>query len=153
MAIRIKRVKKTRQVGIALEKKVVALLRRRNRTLATAESCTGGFLAHRITLVPGSSEVFREGWVTYSNMAKSKALGVPGQMEDPRLQDAVSRVIAAGAKHQVPVGMFCGNVESSHDWVSRGAGFTVIDGDLGFLAAGAKLLLANARVAAEAPAG
>ena len=56
------------------------LLTERNRTLAIAESCTGGFLAHRITNVPGASAVFLAGYVTYSNEAKAAMLGI-----DPRL--------------------------------------------------------------------
>jgi nicotinamide-nucleotide amidase len=46
------------------------------KTVATAESCTGGLLAKMITDVPGSSEVFTQGWVTYSNEAKRDRLGV-----------------------------------------------------------------------------
>ena len=49
----------------------------RGVTIATAESCTGGLLAKYLTDVPGSSRYFRQGWVTYSNDAKSSELGVP----------------------------------------------------------------------------
>lgn len=45
--------------------------------LAAAESCTGGLLAALITAIPGSSEVFDRGFVTYSNDAKTECLGVP----------------------------------------------------------------------------
>jgi nicotinamide-nucleotide amidase len=45
-------------------------------TIATAESCTGGLLAALITAIPGSSDVFERGFVTYSNAAKIESLGV-----------------------------------------------------------------------------
>jgi len=56
---------------------VGGLLRERRQTLATAESCTGGMLAGWITDVPGSSDYFLRGVVTYSNPAKIDLLGVP----------------------------------------------------------------------------
>ena len=55
---------------------MIDLLRSRRATLATAESCTGGLLSALITSVPGSSDVFGYGFVTYSNTAKSEMLGV-----------------------------------------------------------------------------
>ena len=60
-----------------LEGVVVSLLRERNLVISTAESCTGGMLSGAITSVSGSSEVFNEGVVTYSNEAKMKYLNVP----------------------------------------------------------------------------
>lgn len=51
-------------------------LRERGQTIATAESCTGGLLAAALTEVPGSSVWFMAGWVTYSNAAKQRDLGV-----------------------------------------------------------------------------
>ncbi len=82
----------------SLEQVVVHLLASRKETVATAESCTGGFLAHRITNVPGASDVFREGFVTYANEAKSRALKI-----DPELiaaHGAVSvEVATAMAEH------------------------------------------------------
>jgi nicotinamide-nucleotide amidase len=63
-----------------LEQVVVDLLRSRSETVATAESCTGGYLAHRITNVPGASKVFVEGFVTYANEAKIRALGVAPEL-------------------------------------------------------------------------
>ena len=59
-----------------LEQTVVRLLSERHQTLSTAESCTGGFIAHRITNVPGASEIFMGSCVTYSNEAKINLLGV-----------------------------------------------------------------------------
>src|SRR5437763_2707468 len=55
----------------ALETVVVTLLKERNETLATAESCTGGLIANQITNVSGASEIFLAGYVTYANSAKS----------------------------------------------------------------------------------
>ena len=59
-----------------LEESVVDMLRDQGLTLALAESCTGGAIAARIVNVPGASQVFTHGFVTYSNRAKRKCLGV-----------------------------------------------------------------------------
>ena len=59
-----------------LEQTVVALLTEKKKTLALAESCTGGLIANRITNVSGASAVFMAGLVTYSNEAKERLLGV-----------------------------------------------------------------------------
>lgn len=64
------------QAGETMEQVVVKLAIEKNLKLATAESCTGGRVASRITDVPGSSAIFDRGWVTYSNEAKEVALGV-----------------------------------------------------------------------------
>ena len=60
-----------------LNKKVVALLKRKKMKISFAESCTGGLLSSAITSVNGSSEVFTMGLVTYSNQAKTKVLKIP----------------------------------------------------------------------------
>jgi len=78
--------------GKALEEIVVELLSKRNETLAVAESCTGGYLANTITDVSGSSAVFLEGNVTYSNEAKIRTLNIP-QLLIQRL-GAVSEEVA-----------------------------------------------------------
>jgi nicotinamide-nucleotide amidase len=66
--------------GEELEEVVVRSLTERRETVATAESCTGGYVANRLTNVPGASAVFGAGYVTYANEAKVASLGV-----DPRL--------------------------------------------------------------------
>jgi competence/damage-inducible protein CinA-like protein len=69
-------------------------------TLATAESCTGGLVAERITEVPGSSVYFREGVVTYSNEAKVRMLGVPFDLiaEYGAVSAPVAEAMAEGAR-------------------------------------------------------
>ena len=63
-----------------LEYTVVRILRERGLHAATAESCTGGLVAEKITNVPGASEVFGFGFVTYAEQAKSRLLGVDPAM-------------------------------------------------------------------------
>lgn len=63
-----------------LEKVVGNVLLERNQTIVTAESCTGGFIAHLITSVPGSSAYFLGSTVTYANEAKSSLLGIPQEL-------------------------------------------------------------------------
>jgi nicotinamide-nucleotide amidase len=63
--------------GETMEEVVGSLLADRGETLAVAESCTGGLIGMRLTEVPGSSDYFMEGAVTYSNTAKIRTLNVP----------------------------------------------------------------------------
>ena len=83
-----------------LETAIVRLLARRGQTLALAESCTGGFIANRITNVPGASAVFPGGVVAYSNEVKRKFLGVrAGTLaRHGAVSEAVAREMAAGAR-------------------------------------------------------
>ena len=78
--------------GESMEEVVGRLLAERGYKLATAESCTGGLLAKRITDVPGSSANFERGFVTYAKSAKVEELGVSGA--DLERHGAVSAAIA-----------------------------------------------------------
>jgi nicotinamide-nucleotide amidase len=84
----------------ALEAVVVGLLKQRKETLATAESCTGGLIANRITNVSGASEVFLAGYVTYANSVKSDLLNVDSKLIDKygAVSEAVARAMAKGAR-------------------------------------------------------
>ena len=62
---------------MVIEKEIGELLRSRHLTMGTAESCTGGYIAHLITRVAGSSDYFCGGVVSYSNEVKHHVLGVP----------------------------------------------------------------------------
>jgi nicotinamide-nucleotide amidase len=88
--------------GRNLEEAVVHLLTERRQTLAVAESCTGGFLAHRITNVAGASVVFLAGCVTYSNEAKAAMLGVDPRLilEHGAVSEPVAKSMAEGARGQ-----------------------------------------------------
>jgi len=74
-------------------------LQRRGLMLAAAESCTGGLIAAAITAVPGSSQWFERGFVTYTNRAKAEMLGVRAATLDAHgaVSEAVVRDMAAGA--------------------------------------------------------
>jgi nicotinamide-nucleotide amidase len=63
-----------------VEEVVVDLLTKKQAWVATAESCTGGFIANRITNVSGASHIFGHGFVTYANEAKTQHLGVPAEL-------------------------------------------------------------------------
>lgn len=63
-----------------LAERLLDLCRAQNLRLATAESCTGGLVAGAITEIPGSSDAFDRGFVTYSNAAKEEMLGVPREI-------------------------------------------------------------------------
>jgi nicotinamide-nucleotide amidase len=73
--------------------------RAKGELIATAESCTGGLVSATLTAVPGSSDVFDRGFVTYSNTAKSEMLGVPYWLIERHgaVSEDVARAMAGGA--------------------------------------------------------
>ncbi|MDZ4286554.1 MAG: competence/damage-inducible protein A [Prosthecobacter sp.] len=96
---------------LLLEEVVVHTLAKRGEWLATAESCTGGFIASRVTDVSGASKVFGHGFVTYANEAKVRTLGVPESILDKygAVSEEVARAMAegclrvSGAHHAIAV--------------------------------------------------
>ncbi|HBI21471.1 MAG TPA: damage-inducible protein CinA [Legionella sp.] len=83
----------------ALAKKLGHVLLRQNLRCTAAESCTGGGLAAAITDIPGSSQWFDRGFVTYSNASKQQMLAVPKQIlaSHGAVSEAVVRAMAEGA--------------------------------------------------------
>jgi nicotinamide-nucleotide amidase len=83
-----------------LETVVIRQLTENKQTLAVAESCTGGGIADRLTNVPGASAVFLGGFVTYSNEAKGKFLGVRSETlaQHGAVSEPVAREMAEGAR-------------------------------------------------------
>ena len=79
--------------------RLLDLARAAKATIATAESCTGGLIAGAITDVPGSSDIFDRGFVTYSNAAKTQMLGVPAETiaATGAVSEEVARAMADGA--------------------------------------------------------
>ncbi|MHB8109046.1 MAG: CinA family protein [Syntrophorhabdaceae bacterium] len=83
-----------------LEKKIAKELEENSLSLCTAESCTGGLVAGRITKISGASGCFEGGFITYSNKAKSALLGVPGDLIERygAVSDQTARAMAEGAR-------------------------------------------------------
>ncbi|HHX73274.1 MAG TPA: competence/damage-inducible protein A [Firmicutes bacterium] len=83
-----------------MEEVVAGLLMAKKYTLAVAESCTGGLLAHTLTNVPGSSAFFLSGLVTYSNAAKERLLHVPSSLlaEKGAVSAEVAQAMAGNAR-------------------------------------------------------
>lgn len=82
-----------------LAERVLGLLRKRKQTLTTAESCTGGLIASMLTRIPGSSEAFHAGFVTYANPIKALVLGVSEAdlAREGAVSETVVRQMALGA--------------------------------------------------------
>lgn len=101
---------------MTLEERIVKALKEKNLVLACAESCTGGFIAKRITDVSGSSSVFNCGIVSYSNEIKEKVLGVNhetletyGAVSEQTVREMVSGVLkVSGADIAVSVSGIAG---------------------------------------------
>lgn len=85
--------------AVTLEKAVVDLLLANRLTICTVESCTGGLLAARLINVPGVSEVFKAGYITYSNKAKRRLLGVKKNLllKHGAVSEQVAKEMARGA--------------------------------------------------------
>ncbi|MDO4474098.1 MAG: CinA family protein [Eubacteriales bacterium] len=96
---------------ISLEEAVVSLLKEKNLTVTTAESCTAGLVAARIMNVAGASYVYSEGYITYSDDAKRKLLGVRKETlekytavsEETALEMAAGAAKSAGADAAISV--------------------------------------------------
>lgn len=88
--------------GDSLEEVVVQRLQALGQTVATAESCTGGLIAHRLTNVAGASQVFLAGPVVYSNAAKESLLGVPAALlaEHGAVSEPVAEAMARGVRQR-----------------------------------------------------
>ena len=84
----------------SLEEVVLALLKEKGMTLGTAESCTGGLIAKRLTDIPGASQSFRGGVVSYTNEVKAGVLGVPQHLLDQfgAVSAEVAQAMAEGAR-------------------------------------------------------
>ena len=80
--------------------KVSALLKKQNLTVATAESCTGGLIAHTLTNISGSSDYFDRGIVSYSNKAKMDLLDVPENLlkKYGAVSEQVAKAMAEGIR-------------------------------------------------------
>jgi PncC family amidohydrolase len=83
-----------------LEEKIGSILKERVLKISTAESCTGGLIANRITNVSGASEYFEAGFITYSNQAKTSFLAVPEEVitQKGAVSHDVARLMAEGTR-------------------------------------------------------
>lgn len=94
-------------IAEARARSVLDAARTRGLTIATAESCTGGMVSAALTDIPGSSDVFERGYVTYSNRAKVETIGVPQALLDAHgaVSAPVARAMAEGARARSGAGL------------------------------------------------
>jgi PncC family amidohydrolase len=90
---------------LELANRLGSACRERGVRIGTAESCTGGLVAHLITEVPGSSDYFSGGLVTYSNDLKTGLVDVPADVLEAHgaVSAQVARAMAVGARHRLEV--------------------------------------------------
>lgn len=102
--------------------KLLELARARHALITTAESCTGGMISAAITDPPGASDIFQVGFVTYSNTAKTRQLGVEketldrfGAVSEPvAVEMAEGALTRSGATHAIAVTGIAGPGGSDH---------------------------------------
>jgi len=75
-----------------LVKKIIKKLKQKKLTISCAESCTGGLLSSKITMIPNSSSVFKLGLITYSNYTKTNILKVPKKLF-LNMERSVSKIV------------------------------------------------------------
>ena len=89
--------------------KISLILKEQNLKIATAESCTGGLIAHTLTNIAGASDYFDRGVVSYSNKSKTELLGVPEKLIDKygAVSNPVAKAMADGirVKSEVDIGI------------------------------------------------
>jgi nicotinamide-nucleotide amidase len=89
--------------------KISLILKKQNLKIATAESCTGGLIAHTLTNISGASDYFERGVVSYSNKSKTELLGVPEKLIDKygAVSNPVAKAMADGirVKSEVDIGI------------------------------------------------
>ena len=92
---------KTAVAAIDPARQIIDLLTGTNKTIVTAESCTGGLIAAALTDIPGSSKAFFGGYVTYANEAKSRMIHVQARLirDYGAVSNQVARAMADGARN------------------------------------------------------
>ena len=93
--------KKTDSAAADPGKRIIDLLTEKNRTIVTAESCTGGMVAAALTDIPGASAALYGGYVTYANAAKSRMIHVQARLirDYGAVSNQVARAMADGARN------------------------------------------------------